>query len=144
MIHQIVYTSAASAPLSQEDIDQILDSARSNNSAADITGMLLCTDEGLIQLLEGEQEQVLLTYELIKADSRHNGVLELLSRTVRSRMFPDWRMGYEYLAPSRQNDAVFRITRKSIARGIEGITDQDIRTLMQSFLRVSGTTRRFG
>jgi hypothetical protein len=51
-----------------------------------------------MQVLEGKEEVVTELVEIIKRDTRHKGVLELLRGRSEQRMFPNWSMGYRDLA----------------------------------------------
>ncbi len=64
----LVYISAASYPYMDEELKNILLKSRQNNEARKITGLLLYHDGSIIQVLEGEKEQVLSIYQTISHD----------------------------------------------------------------------------
>ena len=92
-IVQIVYVSE---PVGLDDagLAQILVTSRERNRVRAITGMLLCGDARIVQVLEGPSEDVQRLYERIERDPRHQHCRVLLNRTVRSRDFGDWSMGF--------------------------------------------------
>ena len=70
----------------------ILLDARRCNERDGITGALVCRHDVYLQLLEGPQKEVEATYARIKRDDRHAEVVELVRRTVTTRIFADWAM----------------------------------------------------
>ena len=90
----MVYSSAAVEPFSPEALRTLLALARTRNTAAAVTGMLLHVDSVFLQVLEGEPQVVTALYTKIGADPRHTRMLLLLSQDIKSRNFPDWSMGF--------------------------------------------------
>lgn len=97
MFH-IVYASSATEPFSESALKTLLEKARLRNQTLGLTGMLLYKDGNFMQTLEGEEEAVTKLLASIAKDPRHKGVLVLLRRTSKERIFPDWTMGYRNLA----------------------------------------------
>ena len=97
MFH-VVYVSSSTQTFAQSDLQTLLQKARDKNTQLDLTGMLLYKDGNFMQVLEGKEEVVTELVEIIKRDTRHKGVLELLRGTSEQRMFPNWSMGYRDLA----------------------------------------------
>ncbi|MBR9814855.1 BLUF domain-containing protein [bacterium] len=95
MLRKIIYTSRAAASLSDDDLFGILRSARRNNAAANVTGLLLLINGRFVQVLEGEGTAVEALYQKIVADTRHGDVQVLRDATIYSRRFADWAMGFE-------------------------------------------------
>ena len=95
MIFQLVYVSRAVGQLDVEELDTILATARRNNAALDITGMLLYHEGSFIQVLEGEQAAVEALYEKISVDARHENAYVVLRTEVDTRAFDQWSMGYK-------------------------------------------------
>lgn len=94
-IHQLIYASAAanngSAP---NELKRILESARKNNQPLNITGVLLHVEGSFLQVLEGEEQQVMAVFNRIKDDKRHTEVVILWQGEVEQRDFDDWSMGF--------------------------------------------------
>ncbi len=91
---QIVYVSAAAVEFSEDDLDNLLEAARTNNAALDVTGVLLYSEGTFFQVLEGVPEIVTELYEKIAMDTRHNNVLMLSQSDIEDRNFGDWSMGF--------------------------------------------------
>ena len=77
----------------QEQIDNILNTAKQFNKEKGITGVLLYNDTRFVQYLEGEYKQIMELFESIKKDPRHNNVVIVTISTVPKRLFPSWQMG---------------------------------------------------
>jgi hypothetical protein len=94
MPYQVIYSSASSTPLQQEDLEGILTQARSKNARAGITGALAYVDGFFLQVLEGEAAAVQQLMARIATDLRHETVIVLRSGEIAAPAFPDWQMAY--------------------------------------------------
>ncbi|MDX5347860.1 MAG: BLUF domain-containing protein [Hymenobacteraceae bacterium] len=100
-MYHIVYVSTAIAPMADEELELVLDQSRKNNSAQNITGMLLYSDEHFIQLLEGEADAVKAAFSRIEKDVRHYNIVKLADGPITQKSFSDWEMGFQ-IAPSSE------------------------------------------
>lgn len=91
---QLLYCSAASSPFSPEALRALLVGARSHNTAAAVSGMLLHVDGWFFQVLEGELEPVTALFTRIGGDPRHHRVQLLSKLDITVRNFADWSMGF--------------------------------------------------
>jgi Sensors of blue-light using FAD len=94
MPYQVIYSSASSTPLQQEDLQDILVQARSKNARAGITGALAYVDGCFLQVLEGEAAAVQQLMARIAIDLRHETVTVLQAGEIAAAAFPDWQMAY--------------------------------------------------
>jgi hypothetical protein len=78
--------------MSAADLSAIVEAARRNNTAREITGMLCHYDGSFLQFLEGEEDVVDEVFSKIKGDPRHRQILEVDRRPIEARLFPDWSM----------------------------------------------------
>jgi acylphosphatase len=108
-LQQIIYTSAAVKDLNEVMLARILLSARKRNASLGITGMLLYDDGSFLQVLEGDKSKVESLLERIAEDPRHCRVMVLLERSIDSRQFQDWSMGF--------------VDMKGIASALPGYSD---------------------
>ena len=115
-MYRVIYASRATVPMRDRELEELLVDARMRNEEDDLTG-LLCyfgadvTDEpGFLQVLEGDRDAVEATYARIGRDRRHRGMRRIASGEVAERMFPDWRMGLEY------------VTHDDLARAVPGLS----------------------
>ncbi|MEE4537440.1 MAG: BLUF domain-containing protein [Erythrobacter sp.] len=91
MISQYLYISTAPS-LSREDVQAILATSRRNNGARNVTGLLLYNGRNFLQLLEGEESELVSLMVRISHDPRHTGISMIDRRTVPARVCPDWAM----------------------------------------------------
>ena len=95
---QLIYSSLAIKGLSESELNSILETSAKNNKENQITGMLLYHNGRLIQVLEGESNQVEKLALRIKADPRH-GFFNIIDKTqIHSRDFPNWSMGFHQVS----------------------------------------------
>jgi hypothetical protein len=93
-MYRLVYVSSAVNLFTDEQLAQLLEVSRRNNTAADITGMLLYVEGNFIQVLEGDETVVMTTHQRIAKDPRHCGLITLLQGREGEREFTDWSMGF--------------------------------------------------
>lgn len=92
----ILYVSKTSfgSRAAQQEVNCIVDCARSRNRANEVTGMLVYTGDHFAQLLEGSEESVELIMTSIRNDPRHHSISEH-SSPIEKRSFGAWSLGYE-------------------------------------------------
>ena len=95
-IRRLLYTSCSSLEPGERSVDeQIADIVRRsvrNNKASGVTGLLVHLDNQFIQILEGENDAVDLTFERICCDFTHTDIKLLDLVAASSRMFEGWHM----------------------------------------------------
>jgi Sensors of blue-light using FAD len=93
---QLIYSSKITidAPSREKELASILETAVRMNNAAHITGCLGHSTDWFLQVLEGEQDDVLQTFLRIEQDHRHSDVKILVNRDIRGRSFPNWSMAF--------------------------------------------------
>lgn len=74
-------------------LSQILSASNTNNWKSDITGALMFDEQWFIQTLEGERAKVWETFERIREDERHTGVVIAEVVDIEKRIFANWWMG---------------------------------------------------
>jgi hypothetical protein len=93
-LRQVIYASTGTRKFSDDDLNEILESSQRHNLKNDITGVLFYLEGNFLQLFEGGEAEVEETFDWIKADERHTGLLTLVDEPVEERLFHDWRMGF--------------------------------------------------
>ena len=91
---RLIYASKISSGFGPEDIESILQSARTYNVKTNVTGMLCFSNEYFLQCLEGSRTAVNNTYQQILNDKRHHNVIMLNYIQIPEREFETWSMGY--------------------------------------------------
>ena len=76
----------------QPMLNGILADARTYNPQNHITGALICREDIFLQLLEGPEDKILLTYNRILKDDRHLDIELLVQEHCDDRLFPTWSM----------------------------------------------------
>ncbi len=91
---QLAYVSSAVHLMNDDELFNILKTARRKNHEHNITGVLLYSEGTFIQALEGEPADVDAIFEAIEHDLRHKNIIKLLDMPLNERYFPDWTMGF--------------------------------------------------
>ena len=86
--------SSAIRLMTHDNLLDILTVSRRNNTAKQLTGMLLYGEGTFVQVLEGEPEIISQTYNIIEKDPRHRNLIVITSGELEKRNFPDWSMGF--------------------------------------------------
>lgn len=137
----LIYISAASYPYTDEELKEILLKSRQNNEARNITGLLLYHEGSIIQVLEGEKEQVQSLYQTISRDPRHKSIFQMLSGELEQRNFPDWSMGFKTI-PSGEFQELTGYTALDsasfqVSQRVGSDAERNILTLLKSYLTVN-------
>ena len=91
VLSRIIYCSQPFG-YDQPMLNGILADARTYNPKNDITGALICREDIFLQLLEGPEDKILLTYNRILKDDRHLDIELLVQEHCDDRLFPTWSM----------------------------------------------------
>jgi hypothetical protein len=93
-ITQVIYISVAKTEFSKEALEALLCTSRKNNESRNVTGLMIYDKGSFIQVLEGDERDVLALLTIIRADPRHTK-LRILSQSERSiKEFDSWSMGF--------------------------------------------------
>ncbi|MDP9084692.1 MAG: BLUF domain-containing protein [Pseudomonadota bacterium] len=87
------------------EVNAILKSAQRNNAPLGVTGALIFNAGMFAQVLEGDRQDVALTFERIQRDTRHGDVQVLAFEEVPYREFPSWSMAF--VGRSREGENLF-------------------------------------
>jgi len=95
LLYNLVYCSRATSLMDDAEVKRILDSAHRRNPAQGITGLLVYGSGIFFQWLEGPRDNVTQLMTLLRADPRHDTIVELTAdEEVRERLFPNWDMEF--------------------------------------------------
>ena len=96
-IRQLTYCSEATSEFQLSSLKQIFDSSKINNAALSVTGFLLFSGKGFIQILEGPNESIHNLYlKKIFVDKRHTNLTILHDCFVNRRNFVTEKVAYQY------------------------------------------------
>ena len=91
---RMIYVSRMTEDCDLEAIQAILATARTNNKARNITGVLCYDPAFFLQCLEGPRPAINELYRNIVRDRRHHEVQLLEYCETENRLFADWAMGF--------------------------------------------------
>jgi len=94
VIFSLVYVSRAAASVTHQDLLDLMATSTAANADAGVTGLLLYSDGGFLQLIEGPRTAVESLYASIEQDRRHDEVTLVRTREQRAREFPGWSMAF--------------------------------------------------
>ena len=137
MIFQLIYTCALARPLDCSELEMIAESSRERNLKLGITGILLCKDGSVLQVLEGDKEAVTELYHKITDDSRITKPLVLIKRMATEREFPKWSMGFKN---ADETDSAFKLCSQSFPDVLPKNPSLEVDTIGRTFARVNGLT----
>jgi hypothetical protein len=93
-LHELIYVSLADHAMTPDELRALLAQARIHNREHGITGLLIYRDREFMQLIEGEQDEVLALYRHIENDPRHRQMYRIWEGPIAKRSCQDWAMGY--------------------------------------------------
>lgn len=124
-MYRIVYLSDAVRPVTEQDVQEILEPTRTANAEIGVTGLLVHADQRFLQVLEGTEAAVEVAYERAARSRRHTKLRRTPVYEGGARNFPDWSMGFERAAPR----AVVEQLLEPLVRAGH-ITDADVRGIL--------------
>jgi len=98
MLVRLIYSSRAVGAIDPDGVQAILKKSKVHNAAAGVTGLLCCSGNVFLQVLEGSRSAVSALYNRIAADPRHTDVVLLAYAEITERKFAGWAMGQVNLA----------------------------------------------
>ncbi len=126
MLSQYLYISTAPS-LSRDEVGSILASSARNNPERGITGLLLYNGRNFLQLLEGEEAELVDLMVRISHDPRHAGVSMLERKTIERRACPEWAMKRLLIAESVED------RRAGLERDLPSDLDPEVRKMIVNF-----------
>lgn len=102
----VLFTSELAADESSACVSAIVHTARRNNVAAGITGILIFDGSHFCELVEGGQRVLTALVERIRNDARHCNFRTVAEGLSLRRRFADWNIAY-WMDDTRLLDQVF-------------------------------------
>jgi hypothetical protein len=103
-MYELLYSSTAKKDLKEEDISNILETARDFNLKNNLSGCLVFHNNKFIQILEGDEGIVKELFAKIEKDKRHKNVILIEKGLKAERLFENWTMVYYNLDKIDTND----------------------------------------
>src|SRR5690606_27913159 len=104
MLKYIAYVSKQSYILSDRQMLDLLDAARSRNESLGITGVLIHLKGNFVQFIEGPDSFLHEVYNCISTDKRHTDVLTIAEGELDERRFENWSMAFKKLNHKLSDD----------------------------------------
>ncbi len=101
MVYQLIYTSKMRSGMGEKTINKIVMQSRERNQAHNITGMLLCANDVILQIIEGERHEVEALYRQITRDTRHREVMILADQETDVREFKNTPMQVKFITSAK-------------------------------------------
>jgi hypothetical protein len=99
MLYTLIYSSVASVPMADGEVEILLARCQERNLADEVTGLLVHVRLGrdraaFIQVLEGPEESVEATFARIARDELHTDVTVLARTPIETARFRQWSMKF--------------------------------------------------
>lgn len=128
-MQRIIYISTARATLSNAELDGLLLTARRNNAAVGVTGMLVVGGRRFLQALEGPDAAVDAIFARISQDPRHYAVVTLSKKSIDRPSFGNWAMAYRTGGGAGSSNSLVAVVRAML----QPIGDPGIRAYFEGF-----------
>ncbi len=140
-LRQVLYGSSAVRPMTQAEIDVILEQARRRNIETGITGILFYLDGNFLQLLEGEEPALSETFDRIRLDTRHRNLIKMLDGPIDQRSFAASPMAFRsiYGNELEENPDLFVQSNGRWWLSEGAGVDEQLKILIETFLMVNYT-----
>jgi Sensors of blue-light using FAD len=99
-LRTIEYVSSTTQAYNDVDLRKLLDRALHFNVDAGVTGLLLFEDGVFVQTFEGLDQDVQRVFDRIRNDSSHRIMRVFADDSIERRVFPDWAMMANFIAPN--------------------------------------------
>jgi len=146
-LYQIVYVSTANPQLTEDALLELLSASQKRNAERAISGLLLHSDGNIIQVIEGPRRHVRELYAKIAIDRRHRRVTTMASRSIKTRDFPQYKMGFKRARSKHFKEELPGFTDIVETRGVTEEKIQGLSKMVAVFIRTfarSAKIDRFG
>lgn len=94
MRYAICYVSTRTNDVSEDEIKELLQTWKKENSRNEVKGLLLYSEGNFFQVLEGEKDLILNLFAKIKADGRHKDLMQIVGREITQGSYDDYVTDY--------------------------------------------------
>jgi len=134
MDYTILYVSNSRYNFSYQELSELLDKARVNNSRLNVSGFLIYVNNLFVQVLEGEKEDVQTLFEKIKKDKRHEKIMVIHESEISERLFDSWSMAFKKYNSNEELSALGYFTLEEFQEITDGVGDYDVLKVLRSIL----------
>lgn len=93
VLFNLAFVSECNGKVTEDLLASIKKQAVRNNTASNITGLLLTSHGRFMEFLEGDISALTALYARVCADKRHRNVKCILFAPCKERLYPDWALG---------------------------------------------------
>jgi hypothetical protein len=97
---QLIYVSSSRHLFNKTELIELASFCQEKNLQHEITGLLLYKDGSIMQVIEGNRENIEQLYFNIQCDIRHTNVTLLIKEFISARQFPHWSMSLIQIPPT--------------------------------------------
>ncbi len=142
-MQNIIYLSSASYLFSEQELMDILNKSRTNNTALGVTGLLLYSEGSILQILEGDEDVLKTLYKRIGGDQRHRSVLKMVDCSITERSFSDWSMGFKQISSEDWEKITgYLNVDKNAYYSLTASANSQVITMIKSFESVNMLSKR--
>jgi hypothetical protein len=130
----IVYVSTAAVRFDETDLEALLATTRTKNSARDVSGMLVFCGGNFLQVLEGPAGTVDDVFAAIGADPRHRDIRKILDIPITARQFGDWSMAFSHARNREAFDGAINLIGEAEDMAGRLAEDNSLRKIILGFV----------
>ncbi len=132
-LKQIAYVSSTIGLWTPAMVQQLLAGSRERNAKVGITGILLYRDGNILHIFEGAPGAVDALFSKIEQDQRHSGLIRLYEKSIDSRDFPHWSMGYREVSEQDLREIAGLSDALTAGASLQHLRPSQARRLIESF-----------
>jgi len=102
MLKTICYISVTKDNVSEEKIDEMLDSLVKKNAAINISGIIIYNNNNFLQIIEGKDIIINILYNKIKKGPRHHHIIKLIDCPIEQTIFEEYKTSFTLIKNSEE------------------------------------------
>jgi hypothetical protein len=132
-VYRVLYRSNATRGFSNHELLELLEEVRLFNRTHHVTGMLLYSEGGFVQAIEGPKNVILDLYRRIQQDARHQRVETVGEGPIPARQFAEWSMDFGFAALPKPEQEGSPLVQRAALPGLS-TTSAHLKVLMEAFI----------
>jgi len=132
MLHELLYVSVETYPLTKQEVTALLEKSRKKNDKLGVTGILVAYKKHFLQVLEGERDTIFELFDTIRKDERHASVIIFWDSPIQERGFQDWTMAF--LDFNEMDKSEFQDFSDLVKKGVSSDITEDHLSVIKKLL----------
>lgn len=122
--------------MGDKELEALLTQSRDWNTHHQLTGVLLYSEDNIMQVLEGPKDEVFYIFNRIVRDARHSNVTKLADGSIQERNFSQWSMGFKVVSPDdfKHLAGYLNINQADFLPPTPAQNDESLHSLLASFV----------